>query len=93
MQFVFVEFWVTLKIILYCVSHRLWHFIFCIEVQQTDCTFQFNNLFSEKSCNLRVKIDNASVAFFKVREYKKSIGVEQGLPQGTVSGLQFGFRQ
>ena len=82
MQFVFVEFWVTLKIILYCVSHRLWHFIFGIEVQQTDCTFQFNKIFSEKSCNLRVKIDNASVAFLKSVSITNLSGLDKGCHKG-----------
>ena len=36
---------------------------FGIEVQQTDCTFQFNKQFSEMTCYMRGKIDNASVAF------------------------------
>ena len=36
-----------------------------ISVKQTDCTFQFNKYFSEKSCILTGRIDNASVAFSK----------------------------
>ena len=38
---------------------------FCIEVKQTDCTFQFNKYFSEKPCILRGRINNASVVFLK----------------------------
>ena len=49
MQFVFVEFWVTLEIILYNSNHGQWHFNFGMEVKQTDCTFQFNKYFSEKN--------------------------------------------
>ena len=67
MQFIFVEFcefWVTLDILLYEVNHGHWHFGFGIEVKQTDCTFQFNKYFLEKSSILRGKIDNASVVFF-----------------------------
>ena len=39
MQFIFVE------IIRYGVNHGHWHFVFGIEVKQTDCIFQFNNYF------------------------------------------------
>ena len=49
LQFIFVEFWVALEIILGGVNHRHWHFIFGIEVQQTDCIFQFNRYFSKKN--------------------------------------------
>ena len=65
MQFIFVEFWVTLEIILYGVNHGYWHFVFGIEVKQTHCTVQFNKFFSEKSHILRGRIENASVAFLK----------------------------
>ena len=60
MQFIFVEFWVTLEIIMYGFNHRHWHFVFVIEVKQTDYTFQFN-----KSCFLRGRLDNAIVALLK----------------------------
>ena len=63
MQFIFVEFWVTLEIILYGINHGNWHFIFGIEVKQTDCTVKSNKYFSEKSCILRGRIGNASIAF------------------------------
>ena len=58
MQFIFVEFWVTLEIILYVVNHGQWHFGFGIEVKQTDCTFQLNKNFrkKKKSCILRGSI-------------------------------------
>ena len=65
MQFIFVEFWVALEIILYGINSGYWHFVFGIEIEQIDCTFQFNKYFSEKSCILRGGIDNASVAFLK----------------------------
>ena len=66
MQFIFVEFLVALEIILYDVSRGHFHFVFGIEVEQTESTFQFKkNFFSEKSCILRQRIDNASVAFLK----------------------------
>ena len=68
MQFIFVDFWVTVDFTRSGVNHGHWHFIFGIEVKQANCTFQFNRYFSETSCILRERIDNASVAF-KVREY------------------------
>ena len=39
--------------------------VFGIEVKQTDCTLQFNKYVSKKSCILKGRIDNASVAFVK----------------------------
>ena len=65
MQFIFVEFWVTVHFTRYGVNHEHWHFVFGIEVKQTNCTFQFNRYFSETSCNLRGRVDNVSVAFLK----------------------------
>ena len=46
MKFIFVEISVTLEIILYGVNHGYLHFVFGIEVKQTDCTFQkmFGNI-------------------------------------------------
>ena len=42
-----------------------------IEVKPTDCTFQFNKyVLGKKPCILRGRINNASVAFFEVREYR-----------------------
>ena len=34
MQFVFVEFWVSLEIILYGINHGLWHLVFGVEAKQ-----------------------------------------------------------
>ena len=65
MQFIFVEFWVTVDITRCGVNHGHSHFIFVFEVKQTNCTFQFNGFFSETSCILRERIDNACVAFIK----------------------------
>ena len=65
MQFIFVDFGVTLEIILYGVNQWHWRFVFGIEVKQTNRTLQFNKCFSEKFCILRGRIDNASVAFLK----------------------------
>ena len=48
MQFTFVEFWVTLEIILYGVIHGHGYFGFGADVKQTDCSFQFNKYFSRK---------------------------------------------
>ena len=56
MYFIFVEFWVTLEIILYGVNHGHWHFIFGIEIKKTDCTFQFNNIFRKKSSERKESI-------------------------------------
>ena len=63
MQCVFVEFWITLEIILYDVYHGHRHFVFGIEVKPTYYTFHYNKRFSKKSCILRGRIDDASVAF------------------------------
>ena len=65
MQLIFVEFWVTFDLMRCGVYHGHWHFVFGIEVKQTNCTFQFNRYFSETSGILRERIDNASVAFLK----------------------------
>ena len=65
MQFIFVEFWVTFDLTRFGVNQGHWHFVLGIEVKQTNCTFQFNGYFSETSCILREKIDNACVAFLK----------------------------
>ena len=46
MQFIFVEFWVTLEITLY--DHGYWHFVFGIEIKQIDCTIQLNKYVSKK---------------------------------------------
>ena len=76
MQFIFVEFWVTVDFTRCGVNHGDWHFVFGIEVKQTNCTFQFNRYFSETSCILRERIDNASVVFLKsVSIYLKHIQV------------------
>ena len=48
MQFIFVEFRVTLEIILHSVNHGHWHFVFGIDVKQTDCTFSSSNVFRKK---------------------------------------------
>ena len=47
MQFIFVEFSVALEIILYGVNGHF-HFVFGIEVEKTDSTFQFNKYFFGK---------------------------------------------
>ena len=76
MLLIFVEFWVTFDLTRCGVNHGHWHFVFGIEVKQTNCTFQFNKYFSETSCNLRKRIDNArhSVAFLKsVSIYSKCL--------------------
>ena len=65
MQFIFVEFWVTVDFTRCGVNHGHWHFVFGIEVKQTNCSFQFNRYFSETSRLLRERIDNASIAFLK----------------------------
>ena len=65
MHFIFVEFWVTVDFMRYGVNHGHWHFVLGIEIKQTNCTFQFNRYFSEASCILRGRIDNASVVFLK----------------------------
>ena len=65
MQFIFVEFWVIVVFTWYGVNHGHWHFVFGIEVKQTNCTFQSSRYFSETSCNPRGKVDNVSVAFLK----------------------------
>ena len=65
MQFIFVEFWVAVDFTRYGVNHGHCHFVFGIEVMQTNCTFQFNRYFSETSYYLRGRVDNVSVAFFK----------------------------
>ena len=68
MQFIFVGFWLTPEIIRYDVKHGHRHLVLGIEVKQTHCTFQFNKyfkVFRKKSCILRGRIDNASVAFLK----------------------------
>ena len=49
MQFIFVEFLVALEIILYDVNRGHFHFVFGIEVEQTDSTFQFNKYFFRKN--------------------------------------------
>ena len=65
MQFIFVEFWVTFDLTRCGVNNGHWHFVFGTEVKQTNYTFHFNRYFSETSCILRERIDNASVAFLK----------------------------
>ena len=65
MQFILVECWVPFDLTRCGVNHGHWHFVFGIEVKQTNCTFQFNRDFSTTSCILRERIDNASVAFLK----------------------------
>ena len=60
LQFIFVEFWPSLEIMRYGVN-----FFFCIDVNQTDCTFQFKKYFSGTTCVLSGGIDYASVAFLK----------------------------
>ena len=65
MQFIFVDFWVTVDFTRCGVNRGHRHFIFGIEVKQANWTFQFNRYFSETSCILRERIDNASVAFLK----------------------------
>ena len=51
----FVEFWVMIKIMLYCMDTGS---LFLV-LKQTDCTFRFNKYCSEKSCILRVRLKNA----------------------------------
>ena len=65
MQFIFVEFWVTVDFTRCGVNHRHWHFVFGIEVKQTNCTFQFNRYSSETSSILGERIENTSIAFLK----------------------------
>ena len=47
--------------------------VFAIEVKQIDCTFQFNNYFSEKSCILRGRIDNTSVVSVSILIFQTNI--------------------
>ena len=61
MQFIFVEFWVTVDFTRCDINQGHWHFVFGTEVKQTDCSFQFNRYFSETPCIVRGRIDNASV--------------------------------
>ena len=75
MQFIFVEFWVTIDFTRCGVNHGHWRFVFGIEVKQTNCTVQFNRYFSETFCILRERIDYASVAFLKSVSIYKSMHV------------------
>ena len=56
MQFIFVEFWLTLEFILYGFNKGHWHVVFGTEVKQTDCSFQFDKYFSETEEELIMQV-------------------------------------